>query len=66
MLLIRKKFLIFLKSQVIIILLFEGNKNLIRADFSNLRTDNIKSMKNLFKYCSNLVEVIFNAKKHQI
>ena len=34
--------------------LFEGCKNLIEADFSMLQTDNIISMENLFKSCSNL------------
>ena len=33
---------------------FEGNRYIITADFSKLKTDNITSMANLFKGCSNL------------
>jgi len=34
--------------------LFEGNKYLLDADFTKLQTENIKSMENLFKDCTNL------------
>ena len=44
---------------------FEGKKNLIDADFSKLKTGNIKSMANFFKDCSNLNK-IFLIMKHQI
>ena len=41
---------------------FEGNKYLIEADFSKLQTENIKSMENLFKDCSNLIKVNLDIK----
>ena len=42
--------------------LFEGNKYIIDADFSMLQTENIKSMENLFKDCTNLTNVNFDNK----
>ena len=42
--------------------LFEGNKNIIDIDFTKLQTENIKSMENLFKDCTNLTNVNFNNK----
>ena len=41
---------------------FEGNKYIIDADFSNLQTENIKSMENLFKDCAYLTNVNFDNK----
>ena len=41
---------------------FEGNKNIIDADFSRLQTENIISMENLFKDCANLTNVNFDNK----
>ena len=39
---------------------FEGINNLVEADFSKLQTNNIKSMANIFKSCSNLAKVYFD------
>ena len=39
---------------------FIGIVNLIEADFSQLKTENIKSMSKLFKECSNLTKVNFD------
>ena len=39
---------------------FEGNQYLISADFSRLKTENIKSMANLFKDCIKLNNIVFD------
>ena len=39
---------------------FIGIENLIEVDFSQLETENIKSMSKLFKECSNLSRVNFD------
>ena len=40
---------------------FEGNQNLISANFSNLKAENIKTMKSLFSGCTNLKNFTFNS-----
>ena len=42
-------------------LFFNENSNLIEVDFSQLETENIKSLSNLFRQCSNLKKINFGS-----